>query len=64
MLCLPEIKMPKNCHDCDAIGISDVVGLKCPCETDKTLTYLPCNSRSNKNFKECSNLKWTLRMMI
>ena len=37
MLCLPEIKIPKNCHDCDAIGISDIVGLKCPCETDKTL---------------------------
>lgn len=37
MVCLPEVKMPRNCHECDVAGISDVVGLKCPCETDETL---------------------------
>lgn len=21
--------MPENCHECDAIGISDIVGLEC-----------------------------------
>ena len=31
MICLPDVEMPKNCHECDALGISDVVGLKCPC---------------------------------
>ena len=34
MLCLPEVEMPKNCHECDAFGLSDVVGLKCPCNED------------------------------
>ena len=24
--------MPKDCYECGAFGISDVVGLKCPCE--------------------------------
>lgn len=24
------MKMPKNCHECDTYGISDVVGLRCP----------------------------------
>lgn len=37
MICLPDVEMPKNCHECDALGISDVVGLRCPCEIDKTL---------------------------
>ena len=30
-----NIKMPENCHECDALGISDVVGLNCPCESKK-----------------------------
>ena len=29
---LPDVEMPKNCHECDAFGISDVIGLKCPCK--------------------------------
>lgn len=37
MICLPDVKMPKNCHECDALGISDVVGLKCPCEDNMAL---------------------------
>ena len=37
MVCLPNVKMPENCHECDALGISDVVGLKCPCEAKKGL---------------------------
>lgn len=28
------IKLPINCHECDAFGISDIVGLKCPCYDD------------------------------
>ena len=31
MVCLDGVEMPRNCHECDAFGISDVVGLKCPC---------------------------------
>ena len=30
-----DIEMPDNCHECDAVGISDIVGLKCPCEEDR-----------------------------
>lgn len=26
--------MPENCFECDALGISDVVGLHCPCDFD------------------------------
>ena len=37
MVCLPNVKMPENCHECDAFGISDVVGLNCPCERDERL---------------------------
>lgn len=37
MVCLPNVKMPNNCHECDACGISDVVGLKCPCEENYEL---------------------------
>ena len=37
MICLPDVEMPKNCHECDALGISDVVGLKCPCEMNSGL---------------------------
>lgn len=37
MLCLEGVKMPENCHECDALGISDVVGLKCPCEFNPEL---------------------------
>lgn len=32
LLALDGVEMPKNCHDCDCLGISDVVGLKCPCQ--------------------------------
>lgn len=37
MLCLPNVKMPNNCHECDGYGICDVVGLKCPCNIDMNL---------------------------
>lgn len=26
-----DILIPQNCHECDSIGISDLVGLNCPC---------------------------------
>lgn len=31
-----DIDIPKNCHACDACGISDVVGIGCPCEEDNS----------------------------
>lgn len=31
---IPNIDMPTNCHECDALGISDIVGLPCDCEYD------------------------------
>lgn len=34
---IPNIEMPKNCHECDSYGLSDIVGLKCPCDTNKEL---------------------------
>ena len=34
---LPKVKMPKDCHECDALGISDVVGVEC----DRTTTSCP-----------------------
>jgi hypothetical protein len=34
---IPDVEMPKNCHECDAYGLSDVVGLKCPCDASKEL---------------------------
>lgn len=34
LLALDGVKIPKNCHECDYLGISDVVGLKCPCQND------------------------------
>ena len=34
LLALDGVEMPRNCHDCDCLGISDVVGLKCPCQDD------------------------------
>ena len=37
MICLDGVEMPKNCHDCDALGISDVVGLKCPCKNNQEI---------------------------
>ena len=37
MVVLTDVKIPNNCHDCDACGISDVVGLNCPCDKDKTI---------------------------
>ena len=37
MICLTDVKMPQSCHECDACGISDIVGLKCPCDRDGTL---------------------------
>ena len=37
MICLPDVEMPKNCHECDALGISDVVGLNCPCAMNREL---------------------------
>ena len=26
---IKNVVMPHNCHECDAIGISDIVGLEC-----------------------------------
>ena len=37
MIVLEGVEMPRNCHECDAFGISDVVGLKCPCDTNPEL---------------------------
>jgi len=37
MVCLPDVSMPNNCHECDIIGLSDVVGLACPCAANKEL---------------------------
>ena len=34
LLALEGVKMPNNCHDCDALGINDVVGFNCPCHDD------------------------------
>lgn len=34
---IPDVKMPKNCHECDCYGLSDIVGLKCPCDVSKEL---------------------------
>lgn len=34
---IPDVEMPKNCHECDVYGLSDVVGLKCPCDAKKEL---------------------------
>lgn len=38
-LAIKGIKMPDNCHECDSLGISDLVGIKCPCNTDKCYSY-------------------------
>ena len=32
LLALDGVKIPRNCYECDYLGISDVVGLKCPCQ--------------------------------
>jgi len=37
MVYLPDVSMPNNCRECDAIGLSDVVGLECPCTANKEL---------------------------
>lgn len=34
---IPDVEMPKNCHECDSCGLSDIVGLKCPCDVNKEL---------------------------
>lgn len=34
---IPNVEIPKNCHECDSYGISDIVGLKCPCDANKEL---------------------------
>lgn len=52
MVCLPEVKMPRNCHECDALGISDVVGLHCPCDDDPQC-YDFDNRPVNCPLKEC-----------
>lgn len=31
LIALDGVEMPRNCRECDCLGISDVVGLKCPC---------------------------------
>lgn len=31
MICVEGVEMPKNCHECDSFGISDLVGIDCPC---------------------------------
>ena len=30
------VHLPENCHDCDALGYSDIVYLKCPAIKDST----------------------------
>lgn len=27
-----DILIPKNCHECDSIGIRDIVRMNCPCK--------------------------------
>ena len=44
---IPDVEMPKNCHECDSYGFSDIVGLKCPCDTNKELYSY------NKRPEEC-----------
>ena len=39
LLALDGVEIPKNCHECDYLGISDVVGLKCPCLDDMDVYY-------------------------
>ena len=34
LLALDGVKIPRNCYECDYLGISDVVGLKCQCQDD------------------------------
>ena len=34
MICIEGVQLPKDCHDCDALGISDIVGIPCPCIED------------------------------
>ena len=34
---IPDVKMPKNCDECDSYGLSDIYGLKCPCDANKEL---------------------------
>lgn len=34
---IADVEMPKNCHECDGYGFSDIVGLKCPCNANKEL---------------------------
>lgn len=34
LLALDGVEIPKNCRECDRLGISDIVGLKCPCLDD------------------------------
>ena len=34
MIVIEGVEMPRNCHECDSSGISDLVGLNCPHEFD------------------------------
>ena len=34
MIVIEGVEMPKNCHECDSFGISDLVGIKCPCQNE------------------------------
>lgn len=35
MICIDGVPMPKDCHECDSFGISDLFGIKCPCYEDR-----------------------------
>ena len=39
MIAVDGVKMPTNCHECDFIGISDLVGIKCPCRLNDCYDY-------------------------
>ena len=34
---IPGMDMPKNCHECDSWGLSDVVMIDCPVDKDGSL---------------------------
>lgn len=34
MICIEGVEMPRDCHECDSFGISDLYGIKCPCQND------------------------------
>lgn len=36
MILIPDVRMPENCYDCGTLGVSDLVGLNCPCLEDKS----------------------------